>query len=89
MELIRMERMSLDQLRDLRVFEFVFGPKPEQQDRRAEMVAWLDQRITEELIRSYVAAAEAGQLEAFHHLSRLRQRIERGRQINTSSRMTH
>jgi hypothetical protein len=84
-----MERMSLDQLRDLRVFEFVFGPKPEQQDRRAEMVAWLDQRITEELIRSYVAAAEAGQLEAFHHLSRLRQRIERGRQINTSSRMTH
>jgi len=88
-QLAGLERMNLDQLREMGMFEFVLGPKPEQQDRCAEMVAWLDQYITEELIRSYVAAAEAGRFEAFHYLSRFRQRIEYSNQINTSSRLTH
>jgi hypothetical protein len=38
-QLAEMERMSLDQLRELGMFEFVFGPKLEQQDQCAEMVA--------------------------------------------------
>jgi hypothetical protein len=84
-----LEKLNLDQLREMGMFEFVFGPKPELQDRCAEMVAWLDQYITEELIRSYVAAGEAGRFEAFHYLNRLKQRIDYTRQINTSLRMTH
>jgi hypothetical protein len=88
-QLDELEKLNLDQLREMGMFEFVFGPKPEMQDRCAEMVAWLDQYITEELIRSYVAAAEAGRFEAFHYLNRLKQRIEYSRQVNTSSRMTH
>lgn len=88
-QLDELEKLNLDQLREMGMFEFVFGPKPEQHDRCAEMVAWLDQYITEELIRSYVAAAEAGRFEAFHYLNRLKQRIDYSRQINTSSRMTH
>ncbi len=73
--------MSLDQLRDHGAFEFVFGSKPEQQNRCAEMVAWLDQYITGELIRAYMTAAEASQFEAFHYLSRFRQRIEHRQQL--------
>jgi hypothetical protein len=88
-ELAEMERMSLDQLRDLGAFEFVFGPKPEQQDRCAEMVAWLDRHITEELIQSYVAAAERGQPQAIYHLSRFKQRVDYSRDVNTSSRLKH
>jgi hypothetical protein len=51
------------------------------------MVAWLDQYIIEELVRSYVAAAEAGRFEAFHYLNRFRQRIQYNQQINTLSRI--
>lgn len=87
--LAEMERMSLDQFRELGMFEFVFGPKPEQQDQCAELVAWLDQYINEELIQSYVAAGERGQFQAFYHLDRFRRRIEHSRDINTSSHLTH
>lgn len=88
-QLADLERMSLDQLRESGMFEFVLGPKPEQQERCQEMIHWLDQYITEELIHSYVTAAEAGQLDAFYHLDRFRQRIEYSRDINTSSRLTN
>lgn len=87
--LAEMDRMSLDQLRELGIFEFVFGPKPEQQDQCAEMVAWLDQYINEELIQSYVAAAERGEFQALYNLDRFRQRVEYSRDINSSSNLTH
>lgn len=87
--LAEMERLSFDQLRERGMFEFMLGPKPEQQDRCAEMVAWLDQFITDELIHAYVAAAEAGQVEAFYYLDRFRRRIERAREVNTSSSWTN
>jgi hypothetical protein len=88
-QLADLERMSLDQLRENGMFEFMLGPKPEQQERCQGMIHWLDQYITEELIRSYVTAAEAGRIEAFYHLDRFRQRIEYSRSINTSSRLTN
>src|SRR5262249_50033649 len=88
-QLAEMKNMSLDQLRGTGMFEFLLGPKPEQHDRCARMVAWLDQYITEDLIHSYVAAAEAGPPEAFYYLERFRHRIERGREITTESRWTH
>jgi len=31
------------------------------------MVAWLDQFVTDDLIKAYVAAADAGQIEAFYY----------------------
>ena len=67
----------------------MLGPKPEQQERCAEMVEWLDQFITEELIQLYVTAAEAGQFEAFYQLDRSRRRVEHSQKINTPSRWTH
>ena len=60
--LAEMERPSLDQLRELGMFEFMLGPKPEQQARCSEMVAWLNQFITDDLMRAYLAAAEFGQV---------------------------
>lgn len=88
-ELAEMGRMSLDQFRDLGGFEFVFGPKPEQHDRCAEMVAWLDRHVTEDLIRSYISAAERGEFQAFYHLNRFKQRVEYSRDVNTSSQLKH
>jgi hypothetical protein len=87
--LAEMEQPSFDQLRDLGMFELILGAKPEQNDRCAEMVAWLDQFITDDLMRAYLAAAEAGRFEAFYQLNRFRQRIERAREVNTSSTWTN
>jgi hypothetical protein len=84
-----MERLSFDALRGRGMFEFLLGPKPEQQDRCAEMVAWLDQFITDDLIQAYVGAAEAGQVEAFYYLDTFRRRVERAREVNTSSDWTN
>jgi hypothetical protein len=88
-QLAELERMSLDQLRESGMFEFMLGPKPELQERCQELIYWLDQYITEELIHSYVAETKAGRLNAFYHLDRFRQRIEYSREINTSSRLTN
>lgn len=88
-QLADLGRMSLDQLRENGMFEFILGPKPEQQERCQDLIQWLDEHITEELIHSYVAEAEAGRLDAFYHLDRFRQRIEYSQEINTSSRLTN
>ncbi|MGH9429820.1 MAG: hypothetical protein ACRD2L_26340 [Terriglobia bacterium] len=88
-DLAKMEKMSLDEMREIGMFEFMLGSTPQQQDRCGEMIAWLDQFINEELIQSYVAASEAGQFEAFYHLDRFRQRVEFSQSINTTSRLTH
>lgn len=88
-QLAEMEKRSLDQLREAGMFEFLLGPQPDQQDRCARMVTWLDEFITEDLMRSFIAAAEAGQPEAFYYLECFRRRIERGREITTESRWTH
>jgi len=87
--LAEMERPSFDALRECGLFEFLLGPKPEQQDRCAEMVAWLDQYITDDLVQAYVGAAEAGQVEAFYYLELFRRRIDRAREVNTSSNWTN
>ena len=47
------------------------------------MVAWLDQFVTDDLIKAYVAAADAGQVEAFYYLDRFRLRVESSREINS------
>lgn len=91
-QLAELEQMNLDQLRELGMFEFLLGPQPQQQERCLEMIAWLDGFITEELIRSYIAAAEGGEPLAFYHLRQLQHRLQQLREsnnINTSSRWTH
>ncbi len=87
--LAEMERLSFDQLRERGMFEFLLGPKPSQQDRCAEMIVWLDEFITDDLIQSYMAAAEAGRVEAYYYLDRYRLMIERSSEINTSSNWTN
>jgi hypothetical protein len=87
--LAEMERLSFDKLRERGMFEFLLGPKLEQQDRCAEMVSWLDQHVTDDLIQAYVGAAEAGQVEAFYYLEIFRRRVERAREVNTSSDWTN
>lgn len=91
-QLAEMEQMNFDQLRELGMFEFVLGPQSQQQERCLEMIAWLDGFITEELILSYIAAAETGEPLAFYHLRRFQERLRQLRDranINNSSRWTH
>jgi hypothetical protein len=87
--LAEMSRMNLDDLRELGAFEFFLGPKPEQQDRCTEMVIWLDEFITEELINSYLAAAGAGDARAIYHLHRFQLRMKLLLDDGAASRWTH
>jgi hypothetical protein len=47
------------------------------------MVAWLDRFVTDDLIKTYVASADAGQVEVFYYLDRFRPRGESSRGIKS------
>jgi hypothetical protein len=56
--------MTPEEMRELGMFEFLFGPAPTQQQGGGEMVAWLDQFITPAVLRQYHDAWDAGNLLA-------------------------
>ncbi|MEP7342171.1 MAG: hypothetical protein ABI977_30860 [Acidobacteriota bacterium] len=61
-QLADLERMSLDRLPESGMFKFILGPKPDQQERCQELIQWLDEYITEELIHSYAARLKLASL---------------------------
>jgi hypothetical protein len=73
--LSEMVQRSLDDLREYGAFEFILGPKLEQQIRCSEMVTWLDEFIDDDLINSYLTALNAGNLDVIPHLLKFEQRV--------------
>jgi hypothetical protein len=66
-------------MRELGMFEFLFGPSPDQREIGGELVAWLDRFITPELLRRYQEMWDGGDLEAMHVLLRFTRRYEEAR----------
>lgn len=84
-----MEEANLDDLRELGMFEFMLGATERQKDKCWAMVAWLDDFITEDLLKAYLAASEAGNIEARFHLLQLQRRIAAHQQTGADSPFVH
>jgi hypothetical protein len=72
-------RMTPAEMRELGMFEFLFGPSAEQREIGGELVAWLDRFVTPELLRRYQEMWDGGDLEAMHVLLRFTRRYEEAR----------
>ena len=77
--------LTPEEMRERGMFEFLFGPSPEQRQLGGELVAWLDQFITEDLLQRLTASAEAGNLYAAQIVLRFIRRAESQHQDNDSS----
>ena len=55
-----LETATLNELREFGMFEFLLGATEGQKDKCWAMVAWLDDFITEDLLKAYLAASETG-----------------------------
>lgn len=84
-----LEQATLDELRELGMFEFMLGATEGQKDKCWAMVAWLDDFITEDLLGAYLAASEAGNIEALHHLLQWQRRMAAPQQTGADSRFIH
>lgn len=60
--------MTIEEMREQGMFEFLFGPAPAQRQLGGKLVAWLDQFITPALLRQYQAAWDGGDFMAAHIL---------------------
>jgi hypothetical protein len=87
--LAKMRKMNLGELRDLGMFEPILGANQEQQQRCREMVLWLDQFITTDLIKMYVEAANAGEPLAYCHMHRIEKLMEEMMRHTVSSPWIH
>jgi hypothetical protein len=77
---------SLEELRDLGLFEVMLGATDGKKQLCAEMVSWLDGHITADLIERYKTAAARGDLNALWILISFKQRAsggDPGRESNT------
>lgn len=88
-QLAAMEKLSIDEMRDLGMFEFMLGSTEQQKDKCWALVEWLDDLITEDLINTYVAASEAGQYQALHHLLLFQRRVEASKRTGNESQAVH
>lgn len=68
------ELPSISELRDLGMFEFFLGSKPEHQQHAMELIEWLDSYVDKALIKKYLSAAESGDYRARWVLERFRSR---------------
>jgi hypothetical protein len=84
-ELNHMARMDLGEMREMGMFEFVLGATEDKRQLCAELVAWLDQQITAELLDRLNAAAGSGDLNALYILMRFTQRIRPGSERDNES----
>jgi hypothetical protein len=71
-----LENMSLEQMQALEMFEMFGNTNPQARQQTAELVEWLDQQITEELIQHYIQLANRGNWTAMRALETLKCRIE-------------
>lgn len=71
-----LENMSLEQMQALGMFEMFGNTNPQARRETAELVKWLDQYITEELIQHYIQLANRGNWTAMRALDTLKRRIE-------------
>lgn len=67
--------MTMEEMREQGMFEFLFGPAPAQCQLGSELVAWLDQFITPALLRQYRAAWDGGDWQAAQILMQFTQRV--------------
>lgn len=76
-------------VRELGMFEFMLGATEQQKDKCWALVEWLNDFITEDLLKAYVAAAETGNQQALYHLIQFQRRAAAHQQGNTDSKLVH
>jgi hypothetical protein len=70
-----LEDMSFEQMQKLGMFEMFGNSNPQARQQTVELVQWLDQQITEELIQQYIQLANRGNWTAMRALETLKRRI--------------
>jgi len=70
-----LENMSIEQMQKLGMFEMFGNTNPQARQATVELVQWLDQQITEELIQQYIQLANRGNWTAIRALETLQRRI--------------
>ncbi|MEG4197374.1 hypothetical protein [Microcoleus sp. Pol12A5] len=73
------EDMTLEQMQKLGMFEMFGNTNPQARQATIELVQWLDQQITEELIQQYIQLANRGNWTAIMALDTLKLRISEGK----------
>jgi len=76
------ESMTLEQMQRLGMFEMFGNTNPQARLATAELVQWLDQQITEELIQQYIQLANRGNWTAVRALDTLKLRISETRKYH-------
>jgi hypothetical protein len=61
------------------MFEMFGNTNPQARQQTVELVQWLDQQITEELIQQYIQLANRGNWTAMRALDTLKRRISEAR----------
>jgi hypothetical protein len=75
-----LENMSLEQMQKLGIFEMFGNTNPQARRETAELVQWLDQQVTEELIQQYIQLANRGNWTAIMALNTLKLRISEAKE---------
>jgi len=75
-----LEDMSLEQMQKFGIFEMFGTTNPQARRETAELVQWLDQHITEELIQQYIQLANRGNWTAIMALNTLKLRISEAKE---------
>ncbi|MEG3840082.1 hypothetical protein [Microcoleus sp. herbarium14] len=70
-----LQDMTLEQMQKLGMFEMFGNTNPQARQETIELVQWLDQQITEELIQQYIQLANRGNYTAMKALETLKRRI--------------
>ena len=70
-----LEDMSLEQMQKLGMFEMFGNTNPQARQQTLELVQWLDQQISEELIQQYIQLANRGNYTALRTIDALKLRI--------------
>ena len=72
--------MTMEEMREQGMFDFLFGPAPAQRQLSGELVAWLDQFITPALLRQYHVACDGGNWHAAQILTQFAHRFRQRQQ---------
>jgi hypothetical protein len=75
-----LEDMSLEQMQKFGIFEMFGNTNPQARRETAELVQWLDQHITEELIQQYIQLANRGNWTAMRVIDALKCRISEAKE---------
>ena len=73
------ESMTLEQMQRLGMFEMFGNTNPQARQQTVELVHWLDQQVTEELIQQYIELAKRGNYTAMMALETLKRRMAEAR----------